>query len=558
MPALTELDALAECEAIWQATEERERQTQARRLEAPLLRIWDGDWHMAGILAAEYSASFEWVDNDTGPGVTEIPFDHYVARWIHDERGRMARGEKRNVHITVDKDGARWSGRLEDCSVEKREDGSQVLVVRWLSDYETVKFYNVWSNPFLPAILQFPRVFLLAGGARWVLLTTLFLQIFREQTSIWSIPDDPLSGGWFSLDMSNWSVVVKPHSFVDDLEDGILWALLISRWKNFHDIATPILEDAELSLTWRRYLETDDEQPIAGQTLRHGALVIDIVDKSGYYIGTANGGTLWDGLVRTIAEFASDFIDSTIDLIEDVDVPQYRIPGLFLTDKRKPYVTYLEGEQTGIQSSKFTRAPSKAVQVNCGGHSMPGVNELISAAIQMAGDLIAAALFVPPIGGAVDAILKPLYTDTILSWMSVKSVQRAQNSGWSRYFEYFQDGADRAYTLQSLLVLRAGFWATRNWFTCQLKVNDGSPWLIGDNGQGHFFIGDRIGAAIAGDTTGQLYVDRVKSLTLAWSADAPVEWIPIIGDNKALKDPAIRAMEKLEGALAGLHDLGVF
>ncbi|MEU1526350.1 phage tail protein [Nocardia rhamnosiphila] len=557
-------DTLAECEAIWAETEKHERRRQANRLAEPETRLWDGDWNMQGWLSGEYLADFEWVDNDTGAGVTEIPWDSWAAQWIWDEWGRLERGEKRNVHITVDTaNGARWSGRLEDVSPEKREDGSRVLVVNWLSDYETLKWYTVWSNAYLPAIFQWPRVFCLAGGARWTLLMALFMQIQRDELGrgglLWALPDDPLDpstwGG--SLDMSDWSVVVKPHSFMDDLEDGILWSILMSRFKNWHDLAKPILEDAELSVQWRRYLPGDPD-PIPGKTLRHGALVIDIVDKSGYYIGTSNGGTLWDGLARTVAQFASDFIDSTLDLAADVDVAEYRVPGLFLTDRRKPYVVWLEGEETGIQRSKITRKPAKAVQVTVGGHSMTGVNEALEVAINMAGDLIAAAILVPPIGGALAAAVMPIMRDTILAWMAVKSIQRAQHAGWSRYFEWFQDGADRAYTLQSLLVLRAGFWATGSKFSAKVDVNDGSPWVLGDQGKGHCWVGDRVGFGLLGDRTGRIHVDRIKKIRMRYSDTEPLSFIPTIGDDSAQKDPAQRAMEKLEGVLSGLHDLGVY
>ena len=175
----------------------------------------------------------------------------------------------------------------------------------------------------------------------------------------------------------------------------------------------------------------------------------------------------------------------------------------------------------------------------------------------MLGDLTAMIPGVPPLGGAADAALKPLYTDTILSWMSVDSPQRRNNSGWSRYFEYFQDGADKAYTLSSLLVLRAGFYATKTWFTHELAISDAAPFLVGDNGLGHFFLGDRIGATIPGDFTGEVYVDRVCRLSLAWDRDANPEWMPVIGDNRALQDPGQRAMELIEDIKAAIHDLGV-
>lgn len=560
--AVMTADTLAECEAIWEATEKYERQRQMARTAEPETRVWDGEWDLHGWLDAAYLGDFEWVDNDTGAGVTEIPWDHYVAQWIWDEKGRLDRGEKRNVHITVDtQTGARWSGRLEDCTPEKREDGSRVLVVNWLSDYENLKWYTVWSNFALPAALQFPRSFMLAGGSRWCLLSALFCQLLRDQQHWWALPDDLLDpSSWVTSDISTWSIVVMPHSFQDDLDDGILWSLLMSRFKNWHDIAKPILEDAELSVVWRRYLETDDEQPIPGQTLRHGCLTIDIVDKSGTYDqGTANGGNIWDGLVRAIASFVDDeFIDTTEEEVSWIDEPTYKVPGLLGTTKTTPYVCWLEGDETGITSSKATRKPSKAIQVVTGGHSAYGVNESISAAINLAGDLIAAALFVPPVGGTLDAILSVLYTDTVLAWQSVKSTERAENSGWSRYFEYFQTGADRAYTIQSLLVLRTGFNATRSKFSVSLSVADGAPWVLGDQGKGHCWVGDRASFGILGDKTGQVHVERIKRIRLRYSDTEPLSWVPTLGDNSDQKDPGQRSMEKLESVLTGLSDLGVF
>lgn len=560
-PILEGATLLERCEAIWEATRQEERREALRRAEPPWTRLWDGEGHWQGEVSAEYLGRFEWIDNDSGSGLLEIPFDHYTARWIWDEKGRMDRGEKRNVLVTVDKDGARWSGLMEDCSVEKRDDGSVVLVVRFLHDIEMLKWYDVPPAPFMPInLIQFPRVFMLAGGARWCLLLTLFLQVMREQTSLWQLPDDPLNpASWTSgLNMSNWSVVVAPHSFMSDLQDGILWSFVGSRFKNYFDLAKPIVEDAELSFQVRRYLD-GDPPPWPGANLRNGCLVVDLVDKSGYYTGTSNGGNLWDGLQRTVANFASDFIDTTESAISDTDMPSdYSVPGLKRTDKRAPYVFYPEGEETGIQTSKFTRINGKGIQINAGGSSMPGVDEAIRASIQMVGDLTAMIPGAPPLGGAADALVSPMFMGTVLAWHSVKSPARAQNSGWIRKYEYFQSGGDKAYTLSALMVIREGFYATRSRFAHELSIADGSPWLVGDQGLGHFFIGDRIGAGVVGDWTGTMHVDRVRSLTLAWDRDNAADWMPVIGDNSALKDPAQRAMERLEGVLSSIQQLGVF
>ena len=242
----------------------------------------------------------------------------------------------------------------------------------------------------------------------------------------------------------------------------------------------------------------------------------------------------------------------------------YKIPGQRLTEKTCPYVVYLDGDETGIESGRFIYTPATAVQIVVGGHSMPFVNELISAGIQTVGDLIAMMIGVPPVGGAVDAVLRPLYWDVLLAWMNIKSNARASNAGWSRYWEYFADGADRAYTLEALMAIRAGFHNTRSWFSHELVVRDGAPWFIGDNGKGHYFIGDRIGAQHVGDFTGNdfggdftIYVDRVRELTLAWDRESMPEWRPVIGEAEKNKDRGARALSFISGIAAAVQQLMV-
>lgn len=720
MAELLEMTLEEQCQAIWDATLEREEADARARLERPLMRIWTGDWNLQGVLNTEYSASFTWIDNDSGTGLVEIPFDDPMARWIWQVKDRITAGEKRNIFITVDKDGARWSGSLVDHSVEKRDDGSRVLVCRWIHDFEVLKYYLVWCNPFLPDLVQFPRVFFLAGPSIWTLKTSLFLNVMREQEALWSLPDDPQnqSSAPGTL-MSNWSVAIKPTTFLQDMNAGTLWSIPSSRFKYWVDMSKDILEDAQLSVQIRRYIATDDEQPIAGQTLRNGCLVVDIVDKSGYYTDTSNGGNPWTGLQRTFAQLAEDFMDTVLEPVVDPAAPDsYKVPGQRLTDKTCPYVVYFEGEETGIESSKFLYTPSTAVQMVTGGHSMPFVNELVSACvsgdtiihgpdgderidvlaahgepfrvwsvtpegdrvpavasraflkgraelfeyvladgraikatgrhrflspagwvrgadiavgdaiattnlpepdlsaadahyrrvsdgdytavpetaavrylkvaeirplgvddyydmtvpglnnyaaqciwnhntIQTAGDLIAMMIGVPPVGGALDAVLQPLYWDVLLAWWHVKSIARANNSGWSHFFEFFADGADRAFTLEALLALRAAFHRTRSWFSHEILIRDGAPWFIGENGRGHFFIGDRIGATVAGDFTQTIYVDRVRELTLAWDRDSFPEWQPVIGEKDANKDRGARALGLISDLFAAVRQLGV-
>jgi hypothetical protein len=547
------------CDQIWDATREQKLVEERIRREQPVGRIWDAEWNVQHVLGSEYGAKFSWISNDTGPGQTEFPMSSPVAKWIYDYQGRMDRGEGRTVGITIDYCGARWSGILDKFAVEQREDGDTVLVVDWVADYEQLKWYSVVPNPFLPDAFQAPRAWLLAGPVTWVLRLTLFLAIWREHNPFLTWPDDPMDlNNWVTmgLDISDWHIVVKPESFIDAMASGVVWSVATSRWANFHDMAHYMVEDSEISIECRRYLPGDDE-PWAGADLRYGTLVVDFVDKSGILVGTANGGNIFDGLARTAVEFADDFIDSTYDIVADADTPEdYFDVGKRYTDPVKPYVVFYEGDTSPVQESSWIYSPTKGVQVAVGGHSAPGVNETISATIQAVGDILGNLVQLGSLGGTIDTLLAPLYEDTILAWQTYKSNERANNTGWDRLFTYFQEGAGKAYTISSLMVLRAGMWATKPVISWQVSVSDGQPYLIGDNGIGHFWLDDRIGLVLKADN--QIHMDRCRRIDLAWGPDTPPEWTLNVGDERIWQDPAQRALGRIERLIAGLHDLGVW
>ena len=547
------------CDQIWDATREQKLVEERIRREQPVGRIWDAEWNVQHILGSEYGAKFSWISNDTGPGQTEFPMSSPVAKWIYDYQGRMDRNEGRTVGISIDYCGARWSGILDKFAVEQREDGDTVLVVDWVADYEKLKWYSVVPNPFLPDAFQAPRAWLLAGPVTWVLRLTLFLAIWREHNPFLTWPDDPMDlNNWVTmgLDISDWHIVVKPESFIDAMASGVVWSVATSRWANFHDMAHYMVEDSEISIECRRYLP-GDEEPWAGADLRYGTLVVDFVDKSGILVGTANGGNVFDGLARTVVEFADDFIDSTYDIVADSETPQdYFDVGKRYTDPVKPYVVFYEGETSPVQESSWIYSPTKGVQVAVGGHSAPGVNETISATIQAVGDILGNLVQLGSLGGTIDTLLAPLYEDTILAWQTYKSNERANNTGWDRLFTYFQEGAGKAYTISSLMVLRAGMWATKTVISWQVSVSDGQPYLIGDNGIGHFWLDDRIGLVLKADN--QIHMDRCRRIDLEWGPDSPPEWTLNVGDERIWQDPAQRALGRIERLIAGLHDLGVW
>lgn len=536
-------------DAVFTQITDRLKAEQDQRLTPPLVRLWDGDWNLRGIIKRENNASFQYLDNETGIGSLEMPLDYFMSKWLVDIDGRGTT----NVHITIDKDGSRWGGRMDEFKIIKDDDGRKYVRVIFKNDYEELKHILAWSNPFLPAEVQFPRLWICFGRARWALKTTLLVNLMRLESSLFMLPDDPMNPAmWNNFDQSTWWNVVKP-----DLEpDHSVGAIVHSRFKNMHDVSKKIVADAQLSWEPRRYLQ-GDPPPWPGANIRHGCLVWDLIDKSGWTTGTSFGGNIFEGLFHELINIGADGITENVEQVDDPNVPgEYLTPGYKGTIPSMPGVVYREGEHTGIQASEFSHKPATDVGVVAGGHSMPGVNELISAAVQMVGDLTAMIPGVPPLGGVADAILKPLYTDVFLSFGKWKSPQRAQRLGGSHYHEKWAEGGDRAYTLAFLLAMRAGMWSTRETNRVTLTVADGAPWRIGQRGHGHFFLGDRVAFSVLGMKPGRLFVERVSELTLAWDRDSTPGWQIQIGQREA-EDPVARMAEDMQDFLGMLQELGV-
>lgn len=540
-------------DAVYNDITERIRARKEKRIEPPVVRLWDGDWNLRGYVKKENLGKFTYVDLDTGIGQLEMPLDYYLSKWLVDIDGRGTT----NVHVTVDKDGARWSGLMDELVVIKDEQGKRLVRATFKHDYEHLKHILVYANPFLPPEVQFPKVWVLFGRARWCLKTTLFVNLLRLEASLWALPDNPMDPSqWFNLNQSTWTQVVKP----DLTPDTSVGAIVHGRFKYMHDVSKKVAKDAQLTWECRRWLE-GDPPPWPGGVVRHGCLVWDLVDKSGWNTGTSFGGTIFAGLASAVTDFfvSGSELSDVRRTVPDPNIPEeYYQPGYKGTKASVPGIVFYESEHSGIASSEFSWKPATDAGVVGGGHSMPMVNELIQATVVMIGDLTASIPGVPPLGGVADALLRPLYEDVFLAFGKWKDPARAQRLGRFHYHEKFVDGADTAYTIAWLLAMRTGLWQTRECCRYKLTVQDGaSGWTIGQNGQGHFFLGDRIGSTILGMPPGRIFVDRVSELTLEWSREKTPTWEIVVGETEP-EDPVIKAWEAIEDIMSIAHDLGVF
>lgn len=515
------------------------------------IRIWNGNWELFGVVSGEYSYEFTFLNNDAGTAQVELPVDHWISQSLLNPEDWPTS----SMYITFDKDGARWSGRIETFQVKVDYKGDQVVTLYATHDYNKLRELIVWANPFLPAEVQFPKAWMLFGPARWTVATTLFVNLLRKNNSLWMIPDDPLNfKQWFDLNMSNWNMVVKPVTYA---EDKSLTAIVSSRFKYFHDCVIPILNDAQLTIDCRRYLEGDPD-PIPGKKLRHGCLVFEVLDKSGWNKETSFGGSIKRGLDRYKARVKADGFSEGFDYVPRPSTPaEYKSKKPAGSLPEAPWVVLEHGAMTGVESTEFEYTPPGPSQFVTGGSSMPGVNEAIKASIITFGGMLGTLLLgQTQLGTAAEALLEPLYSDVFAAFMAHKHHDRIKKQGWDYPFEKWVDGADKAYTISALTALRRAKYETRERFSSTVKMNNGSPYWIGPGSSGDFFIGDRVAVHSLGMPEDKLYVNQVQELTYRSSSDDK-DWEISLGKPE-FSSGLEYISERLERLTSGLKDVGVW
>jgi hypothetical protein len=413
--------------------------------------------------------------------------------------------------------------------------------------------------------------------ADYGLLLTLAVNLLRLQLTNISIANilDLLNPANWTLGslLHVWNpsqIVIKPRQFGDSVAP--LAVVVGSIQTSWFDVAAPILEDAELQLVTRRYLTGDPEPwPGAGTAWRNGTLVVSIEDKSGFRQGTSLGGNLLTGLTRTIADVLSNHVEDSYDLFTGatIDETGYRLPGILGSLPAHPYVVYRDGDITGIQTSEFSRSPGGPGRITVGGQSMPGVNELISAVVTYGGDVLGdninvaitfgggVDITVGSLGGALDAFLNPIYKDSILAHISVPLLLRVAKQGWGHYLETTSTNVTQAYTAASVMDLRARRRETDPDTSFTMKVANASPWLIGDNGFGHWWNGDRVGGT-SKYLMPRVYVRRCLELSLDWGESKGLVIEAKFGDTRSKKDSLERLAEIVAKSMSGLQQIGLW
>lgn len=549
--------------------------------EPPVYKLYDGNWVYAGAVYGEISGGLNPIVNEVGTIRLLLPIDDtdedaelrtWAGHWAIDEEYRGTS----NIHVVVEYNGARHAGR---CNPQQgirliQDDQGDRVELTFLDDHAELQNVMCASNPLTPiSLIQLPKAFMLAERADYGILATLALQLFRLSLTNIVLPSDMLDPDeWPDNPLDLWAqsqIVVKPRKLDDSVAP---LTLIVGNIKqSIFDIAAPILEDAELQWDLQRWLTGDPEPwPGAGTNWRNGTLFVDIIDKSGFRKGTVLGGNALTGLTRTIADLTSNQVEDVYDYYTgapiDDNIFRSATAGLF-THPQRPHAVYLDSFISGIQSSEFSISAGGAGRITVGGQSMPGVNELISAAVQYGGDVLGDNLGVVigtvvgvnvnvgSLGGALDAFLKPIYEHTVLAHMSVPLLLRVAKQGWGHYLETSSTNVTQAYTAASAMDLRARRRETDPDTGFDMTVAQASPWLIGGGGQGDWWVGDRVGGT-SRYLMPKVFVRRCRELSIEHDKDG-VKITAKFGDLRAQLDAFDRMIGLVNKAMNGIQQIGL-
>lgn len=502
-------------------------------------------------------------NNTSAQGFFTVRAGHYLAKLIATIPNDP--DECKNVVIRVDRYGGawRWTGMMHHWDVETR-DGVDYLTATFNDDLQVLQFLLCPPNPALPIpVFQFPRDFFLYCPSAWGAAVVAWINVGRQEGNLWTLPDDPFDlGSWTgSFDTSTWQVHIKCPPF---FEDSSLWGLFVSRMNSVDSIIADPLEDAQISVVYRRYF-TDEGEQVTGllnNNIANGALVVEFLDRSGFAhdSGTFLSGDPVQGFARSVVDFGASFVEDTFALVDDDEslMPdEYWQSGWLGTLAAAPGVCVRDTPWSELQS-KVTHSPATAHQVIVGGDN-PTADAIAKLVIESVGNILGYLLLFgfDSLGDIGAEVIMPFLVGTIAAWDQFENGKRATNLGWVHLWEVFQSGADQnAWSLSALATARGGMKDTEAQ-TSHSFVVDESSWLIPGV---HADIGHRIGstsAALQRMGVHPMFVNQIEEMALEGDETGASRFVMKCGKNRAAMSRGERNAQMFKKALDKLSDIGV-
>lgn len=498
---------------------------ETERIEAkrrPRIRVWDKDWNYVSEFYGEIAAKFGRRLYDSAPGEVEAYADHPLRRWMTEELK-----DEEDIHFTVDTQWDRWSGKVSHLQLKSNGTGRDRLTIHLIDEYEHLKKITCYSNPFLPPEFQFPKIWMYAGPSEFGIKTILFANLLRRFAPLWSLPENIYEpNNWLqNLNPEHWPIFVKPTSLFSDTS---MWTVIATRFGNAHDVITPILKDAGLCITYRRWLPGDPQPAPAHANLTKPTLVLDVVDKSGV---RGPSGNMVDGLLSFASRIAGDGVQEIVEVVDPgAPPPEYDTPGYFGTKKELPWVFYRNAMRTGlsgISSWEMNIHKALAGAIITGGKSPGWVNSGIKLILNAVLGYLGLIFGNPALG---IGIFEKYVEDVILAFHRVGLSNRQALMGRGQYGEHWEPVSGTGFSLPALQAFRVGQQKTRAYTSFKISIRDGAPYWYGK----HMTIGDRVVGEI--NDSKNLYVDQIFASELSWSrTQDPIRNLSI-GDDAA-EDP---------------------
>ncbi|SHZ74611.1 Uncharacterised protein [Mycobacteroides abscessus subsp. abscessus] len=141
--------------------------------------------------------------------------------------------------------------------------------------------------------------------------------------------------------------------------------------------------------------------------------------------------------------------------------------------------------------------------------------------------------------------------------MSVPLLLRVAKQGWGHYLETTSTNVTQAFTAASVMDLRRRRRETDPDTSFTLTVANAAPWLIGDNGFGHWWNGDRVGGT-SKYLMPRVFVRRCRSLDITWGQGKALAVEGTFGDTRQEKDAIERMAELMSRTMSGLQQIGLW
>lgn len=570
--------------AMYRYIEKRRSTTIESVRQRPLVRLWDKNHDYVGQIAGESKAMFEEAMVDSGAGNLVIRRDNWLSNFIlHDRR------VEEDLHITIDPIATapdwrtRWGGKVIGVKAKRDKDGLHTVEMEMVSNREHLKHLLAGANPIFPPEIQLPKMWVLPWNLRTGLSITMFVNLARQYSPFLSIPTNMFNpGGWIGtgvrgIDPLSWPIQVQ---FVNPITDQSRFSIVTSRWTDMHTISAPLLEDAGCMIRAYTWLTEDKTSPhpelefglrdipLVGGLLgdlansvglpdslddlarpHRNCIVMAVEDKSGV---TGPTGTFLDGVIRLVAETGDDMISEVISDFADLDKDDDGktdpiIRKLLGTAPETPWVTFRDGEYSGIVESQRSLRAATAKTVMVGSKSPGWVNQLqtfgIKYGLAQLSELIYAVAglaisgFQAPGTPGLEELYQGQLDDTLLAWQRFTDPVRAIRMGDFGFLEHFERGSGSAYTMSGVLDLRNGHWKTRAYTSFKTSVRNGAPYLVGTD----FTLGDRLGFQMAN----VIHVDQCTSITYSWDRATPITVQLSIGRGNEEEDPVAKATRTL-------------